>query len=78
LNTNQEENLTKYARSIDSYVKKEDKTESVNDEKGEKAQPITKIEKRDLFQFVRVWLCCPRCFNIPYIFTKDDHNNPPF
>jgi len=56
--TNREENLTKYAGSINANVKKEEKIERVNDKKGcehaEKARQIIKYEKRDLFQSVSV------------------------
>jgi len=55
-------NLTKYATSIDPYVKKEDKIGRINDEKGgeqsEQARTIIENEKRDLL----------------HIFNKDKHD----
>ena len=55
---NREENLPKYAGSIDANEKKEKKIARVNDKKGckqaEKARQIIENEKRDLFQSVSV------------------------
>jgi len=47
LKTNREENLTKYARSMDAYVKKAEKLGKSNNEKGGE-QAETRVEESEV------------------------------